>query len=51
MFQKNKISSDTLLTIPTDILLYPELLFIFKLPNSFSNSKSVKLMVLRQGPL
>ena len=50
-FTITNTSSDTLLPTSADISSYPELLFILRLANAFSSSKSVTLMVLRQGPL
>ena len=49
-FRMTNISSDTPLTTSADISSYPELLFVLRLPNAFSSSKSVRLMALRQGP-
>ena len=49
-FRTTNVSSDTLLITSADISSYPELLFVLTLANAFSSSKSVRLMVLRQGP-
>ena len=39
-----------ILTTSADISSYHELLLVLWLANAFSSSKSVRLMVLRQGP-
>ena len=49
-FRITNISSDAFLTTSADISSYPELLFVLRRANAFFSSKSVKLMVLRQGP-
>ena len=46
MFQNNKFFIGQILRKSADISSYPELLFVLRLANAFSTSKSVRLMVL-----